>query len=222
MPRFGVEAVAIGLECAGAKVLKLAAVAIGFAGGAATASVEDEPVAEIGPSGAWEKLDEIFFDFDRIGIPGEAEPGGETSDVGVDDDAIVDGEGVAEDDIGGLASDSGQGGEGGHGAGDMAVVEFADLRGGGADVAGFVAEESGGVDEGFELFLRDGGKGLGGGAADEEGGGDHVDPLVRALRGEDGGDEELERVGEGEFAVRIGVDAREADGELRGALGAGH
>ncbi len=79
----------------------------------------------------------------------------------------------------------------------------------GAEVFRFVAIETGGADEGLEVLLRNGGV-IGCGAATlEEVLGDEVDALVGALRGEDGGDEELERVRVVELAMGIGVDGWE-------------
>ena len=52
----------------------------------------------------------------------QAEAGGEPLDVGVHDDAFIDAEGVAEDDVGGLAADAGERGERLHGGGHFAAV----------------------------------------------------------------------------------------------------
>ena len=40
--------------------------AVGLAGGAAAAAVEDEPVAEIGPGVAREEFDKVLLDADRV------------------------------------------------------------------------------------------------------------------------------------------------------------
>jgi len=44
------------------------------------------------------------------------------------------------------------------------------------------------------------------GIARKQGGRDQVDPLVGTLGGEDGGDKELQRIGEGESAMGIGIE----------------
>jgi hypothetical protein len=130
---------------------------------------------------------------------------GEAADVGIDDDADVLGEGVAEDDVGGFAADAAEGSELVHGLGDAAGVLFDDVGGGFAEGLGFIAEEAGGLDEFFDVFLGGFGEGLGGGVFFEEGGSDEVDADVGALGGEDGGDEEFDGVFVMEGAMGVGV-----------------
>ena len=141
------------------------------------------------------------------GLAGETQPAGETADMGVDDDALGEVEGVAEDDIGGLPAHAGELVEMFHGPRNLAAVIFD--QGGGAPADGFRlgAEEAGRADEAFELGGGNVGKMLGRGAALEKGGRDFVDPVIRALGGEDGGDEELEGILVVEFAmgVRVGL-----------------
>jgi hypothetical protein len=202
--------------------LEFAVGAVGFAGGAPAAAVEDEPVGEVGPGGAGEELDEVFLDADGVGEFGEGEALGETADMGVDDDAFVFIEGVSEDDIGGFASDTGKDGEGFEGVGDFAAVLGEEFGGHGADVFRLVAEEAGGADEGFEFVLGNGGVVGGGAAALKERGGDDVHALVGALGAEHRGDEEFQRVGVDEFAVGVRVDFWKPLEEFAGAVGAGH
>ena len=89
---------------------------------AAAASVPDEKMAPEGPGVLGNLLDEIFFDFDRIGVLGQSEAFTQAGDVGVDHNAGFDPIGVAEDNVGSLASDSGKVGEGCEFAGDFAVM----------------------------------------------------------------------------------------------------
>ncbi len=96
----------------GADIAKFTVWAIRLARGAAAASMEDEPVAEKGPEVAGEELDEVLFDADGVGECREAESLGETTDMRIDDDAFIFIEGVSEDNIRGLASSSGECGEG--------------------------------------------------------------------------------------------------------------
>ena len=49
-------------------------------------------------------------------------------------------------------------------------------------------------------------------------GGDHVHALVGALRGKDGGDGELERIGEHELAAGVGIGRAEAGEDIGGAF----
>ena len=194
---------------AGAEGAEFAVWTIGVAGHAAAAAVPDEEVAPEGPGVLGDLFDEVFFDFDRVFLLGQTEALAQAGDVGVDDDAGFDAVGVAEDDIGGFASDPGQMGEGFEFAGDFAFVVVDEGLGGGADIFRFVAEEAGGADEVFEVFLARGSHAFGVREFLEEGGGHHVDAHVGALRGEDGGDEELERAVVVEFAVGVGVGGAE-------------
>jgi hypothetical protein len=193
----------------GADVAEFAIRAIRLAGGATAASVENEPVAEKGPGVAGDELDEILLDADGVGEFREAEALGETADMRIDDDAFIFIEGVSEDNIRGFASSSGECGEGFKGGWHFAAMLGNEGGTHGAEVFRFVAIETGGADEGLEVLLRNGGV-IGCGAATlEEVLGDEVDALVGALRGEDGGDEELERVRVVELAMGIGVDGWE-------------
>ena len=71
----------------------------------------------------------------------------------VDDDAFVDVEGVAENDIGGLAPDPGQRVQLRHRLRDFAFVLFLDRGGRGANAFGFVPKKSGRLD-GLLQFRR--------------------------------------------------------------------
>ena len=95
-----------------ADVAEFAVGAVWFAGRTAASAVENEPVAEKGPRVAGKEFDKVLLDADGVGECREAEALGEATDMGVDDDAFVFVEGISKDDIGGLASGSGEGGEG--------------------------------------------------------------------------------------------------------------
>lgn len=127
----------------------------------------------------------------------------------IDDDAFVFIEGVSEDNIRGLASRAGKCGEGFKGGWDFAAVLGDEGGAHGADVFCLVAVEAGRADDGLEILLGNGGVIDCGAATLEEVFCDYVDPLVSALRGEDGSDEELERVRVVELAVGIGVNGWE-------------
>src|SRR5207248_4264348 len=70
--------------------------------GANAASVEDEQVRAHRPPPARDEIVQVLFDPDGIRLGGEAESPGEPSDVGVDDEPLVDAEGIPQDDVGGL------------------------------------------------------------------------------------------------------------------------
>ena len=166
-------------------------------------------MAEKGPGVAGEKFDEVLFDADGVAEGGEAEALGEAADMGIDDDAFIFLEGVSEDDIGGFASGTGEVGEGFEGGWHFAAVLREEGGTHGTEVFCLVAVEASGADEGFEVLLRDGGVVGCGATTLEEVLRDEVDALVSALRGEDGGDEELERIRVVELAVGIRVDGWE-------------
>ena len=101
-----------------------------------------------------EERHEVGFDFHRVGRLRQSEPAGEAADMGVDDDAFVHGEGVAEDDVGGLPADAGELHELRHAARDLAAVALDERPAEALERLGFVAEEAGGLDEGLEILER--------------------------------------------------------------------
>lgn len=94
-------------ERRGADIIEDAPLAIRLAGEAGAPAVPDEEVAQEGPAVAGEKRHEFAFDGDRVGLAGEPQAACDTLDVGIDDEAGIDTEGVAEDDVGGFAPDPG-------------------------------------------------------------------------------------------------------------------
>ena len=181
--------------------------AVGLAGGAAAAAVPDEEMGKEGPVLLGDDFHECLLHFDGIVLAGETQPAGETTDMGVHHDAFGKVEGIAEDDVGGFPAHAGELVEMFHGPRNLAAVIFDQGGGAAADGFGLGAEESGGADEAFELGGRDFGKMLSCGAALEKGGRDFIDPVIRALGGEDRGNEELEGILVVEFAMggRVGL-----------------
>src|SRR5205085_5796237 len=92
-----------------------------------------------------------------------------------------------------------------HRGGDAALVPLGDEAASAPDGLGLVAEEARRVYVALELGRRRGGVVLRRAVLAEEVGGDEVDALVRALRGEDCGDEEFERVRVVQAATRVRV-----------------
>ncbi len=124
----------------------------GATGFACASAVEDEQVGELAPGVLGELGDEVAFDHrDGCVLGCEVEAFGDSFDVGVDDDAGVDAEGVSEDDVGGFAGDSSEGEEFFHRARDLAAEALADGGHGLVDGEGFVAEEAEGLDEGLDF-----------------------------------------------------------------------
>src|SRR4028118_2432679 len=121
----------------GAEVVHYAVLAGRLAGLADTAAVQDQEVREDRPVPLRDRLHEVPLYLLRVVVGGEPEPVGEPPDVGVDHDALVDPEGVAEHHVGGLAPDAWQGHEVFHGPRALAAVVGgggggAAARGGGA------------------------------------------------------------------------------------------
>jgi hypothetical protein len=150
-------------------------------------------------------FEEIFFDFDRISVLGQSEAFAQAGDVGVDHNAGFDAVGVAEDDVGGFASDPGEVSEGRELAGDVALMVLDEGFCRPDEVFRLVAEEAGGSDEVFDVFLPGGGERFSVGVFFEEGGCHQVDPHVGALGRENGGDEKLEGALVVQLAVGVGV-----------------
>ena len=166
-------------------------------------------MAEEGPGIAGEELDQVLLDADGVAEFCESQALGETAHMGVDDDTFVFVKGISEDDIGRLASRAGECGERFEGGWHFAAVSGQEGGTHGADIFRLVAVEAGGADEGLEFLLRNLSVVGCGAAALEEVFGNDVDPLVGALGGEDGGDEEFERIRVVELAVGVGVNGRE-------------
>ena len=138
--------------------------------------------------------------------------------MGVDDDAFVQAEGVAEDDVRGLPADARELHELGHRARHLAAVALDEGAAEALERLRLVAEEAGGLDERLELFAS----GIcrvvrGGRAGREERRRHHVDAHVGALRREDRRDQELERVAVVEGAMAAGVGGLETREDLGGA-----
>ena len=119
---------------------------------------------------------------------------GDAEDVRIHHHAAGDAVGCAQDYVGGFARHAGQGEQFLHGFRDFAAEVVHDFGGGADDVLRFVAEEAGGMNLPLQFFLRQGDEILRGGVLAKEFRRDLVHALVSALRGEDGGDEKLERV----------------------------
>ncbi len=181
----------------------------------------DDLVGVADPVVGREYLYELLLDFLWSFRFGETEAATDTQDVGVDDDAFGFVEADAEDDIGGFASGTGDGDEFGEGFGDLRVEIGDEFAGRALERFCLVAEEAGGADEGFELGECGPGHGGGSGESAEEFRSDHVDAHVRALGGEDGGDEELEGRGVMERALDFGVGFVENFQDFGDPLGVG-
>lgn len=77
--------------------------AVGTLGGADGPPVEDKQVSQRGPLFLWDDSAELLLDLVLLVAGGQAEAIGHPCDMGVYRDPLGDAEGVAEDDVGGLA-----------------------------------------------------------------------------------------------------------------------
>lgn len=136
--------------------------------------------------------------------------------MGVHHHAHVDAEGVSEDDVGGLSSDSGEGREILHPPRHLAAVTLQKGATAGLDVLRLVPVEADPTDVG----LQDQGirRRVVGGAPvlPEQVCGDDVHLLVGTLCRQDGGHQEFQRRGEGQLAVGVGIGGLE---DLQDPLG---
>jgi len=123
-------------------------------------------------------------------------------------------ESVPEDDRRRLATDAAKADQALHRVRNDAAELVEDLLGRAADGLRLLTEEAGGVDVALELRHFDGEIGGRPWVLLEEHPGHLVDPLVARLRGEDRGDQELERCAELErrAPVRIGLGQASQDG----------
>src|SRR5829696_2318878 len=193
------------LASRGADIVEYAVRAVCPAGLARSASVEDQEVGEDGPVFFWYYLHEVLLDLHGILTLGEAEPARDTADVGVHNDALVRAESVAEDHVGRLAADAGQGYELGHRAGDLSRVLLYEGAGHAPQGAGLVAVEAGRADALFELVGGRISVVLSRTVLREQALGHPVDLHVCGLGGEDGRYQEFQGVGPVELGARVRV-----------------
>ena len=106
----------------GTKRSKFALRAVRIPREAPAASVPDELVTELGPVGTGHELDQSRLDFHRVGFGGHAQSLREAGHVGVHDDAFLEPECVAQDDVRGLASHAVERDELRQGAGNLPSV----------------------------------------------------------------------------------------------------
>ena len=166
--------------------------------------MEDQHVAEHRPVLAGEERPDLVLDGDRVRLLGPAQPAGDAPEVGVDRDPR-DTEGVAEDDVGGLATDARQLDEVLEAARDLSPVVRDEGLPETDDGARLGAVEAGRSQDLLHLLRHGGGEVGGRRVAREEGRGHLVDPDIGRLSREDRRDEQLQRGLEVELAVRVGV-----------------
>lgn len=130
--------------------------------------------------------------FDAVGIFGgcPAEALRQAADMGIDDHRR-EMEGGAEDDVGSLAADAGEGGQIAQSGRNLAVVALDQPLGTADEMAGLGVIKAGGTNQIFHLGKICRAEGGGIRVAGKEVGSDKVDAQVGTLGGEDGGNQEF-------------------------------
>jgi hypothetical protein len=180
----------------------------------------NETVTERRPFTPREQRLEVLLDLHRVVLDGEPEPVAQAADVGVDEHGGL-AERGAEDDVRRLPSDAGQRAERLHRVGYRPAVLVGDCARRRLEGLRLLAEEARTLDERLDTRGRRGGERRGCRQLGEERRRHLVHHRVRALRGEDGRDEELPRALVAQRAPRIGIGAREGAGDRARACRAG-
>ncbi len=170
----------------------------------------------------WSLHERLKVALDGIGVVmnREAKTPSQSADMRVDGDT-GDAEGVAEYHVGGLAPDPAQSDQVLHRCGDLPVVPLDEVPRKPEEGLRLRAEEPCRPHEFLNPLAGRCRKGHGVGVGGEEGGGDLVDPDVRALRGEYGRDEQLERIPEVKFTASVRVFLSEEAEDPTGTLDQG-
>lgn len=127
--------------------------------------------------------------------------------MGINDDAFAEVEGIAEDDIGGLAAHAIELDQRIHGVGNLALMSFDQGAATALDAPRLIPEEPELMDRVLEVGNRCGSVIGCGWMLLKQRGSDPIHQFVRALGGEDGGNEEFEWIRKVEFAVGVGISA---------------
>jgi len=175
----------------------------------AAAAMPDEPVAEQQPVFLRQKFHQREFDFFRRPLRDQPQPVRQSHRVRVHDDANDHVERVAEDDVRRLAPDAVELDQFLHRARHFAAVALDEFAAAVLDVLRLAAEKSGGLDELLQFGARRVREIFCAAIFFEQIRRDDIDALVRALRGKDHGDEQLERVRISQLAVRVGISLLE-------------
>jgi hypothetical protein len=170
----------------------------------ATPAVPDDTVAHGGPILTSEQLHEICFDFDGVILSGPAKSTRETTEMGVYRDARHP-KRIAKNHVGGLAPDAGQGDEILEPTRHFSGVGVAQLLGHALQSLRLCPKETGGSNDVLDVIALGCRHGDSIGIGGKQRWRDGVDPLVGALRTQDGGYEKFERGCEFKFAACIGV-----------------
>src|SRR5512139_1371130 len=204
---------------AGAGGREAASGAPGLARDADLPAVPAEPRRELPPLPPRDRLRQVLLDLPGVLRPRQAEPEGDPCDVGVHGEG-GNPEARPEKDRGGLPSHAGQRGKFLHRFRHAPAVAGDDRGGKSPDRLRLVPEEAGGAHGLLHLLLRSLRERGGPGVRAEQPGRHAVHPLVGALSGEDGGDQQFEGVPVFQQYPRAGVRAAQEGEDL--LHGGGH
>jgi hypothetical protein len=177
--------------------------------------MQDPGNREENPFPCGDEVEEIPLDFHRIDLPGEVEAAGEAGHVGVDDDPGCDPIAGAEHNVGGLATNTRQGGHLVNRSWYLAAVFGKQDPAACLNRASLGTEESGRADRRHEI--RGVGAGEGGRirVAPKQTGSHLIDPGIGALGGQNCRDQELERVAMIELDLGFGPAGSEGTQDRR-------
>ena len=178
---------------------------IRFARVAAAASVPNQPMAEQRPLALRHERHQLLLDLFCIRLFGQAETIRKARYVRVHDDTDIDIISVSEHNVRCLAAHAAKVGQILHSLRNLAAVFFDQRRAAGFDVLRLVSIEAGGLYLFFQVFDLSVRIIRGSAIVFEQLGSNDVYTFVRALSGKDGGDEQFERVGKIQLAMRIRI-----------------
>ncbi len=195
------------------QVDQLARTAIRLPSSAPASTVENQPVTQIRPMITRKQFHQVPFDLHRIGFTRQAESPRKSTDVSVDDDALVHSKCIPQNDIRRLASHPGQCSQFLQSPGDLSRVSFQNLSRRTADRLGLVSVKSRRSDQRLNFVRRNGGEIFHLRAASKQRRSHEIHPDIGALRGENRRNQQLQRVGEVQLAVRIRINRRQTPGQ---------
>src|SRR5687768_4410937 len=174
----------------------------------APAAVPDDVVAQLGPVSWGEECGDCNLDLVGVGLGGPFETADQPSEVGIDSDA-GNAETVAEYHVGGLAADAGESHQVFHPLRHFTAKALGQCRAKLDQGVGLGSKEARGLDQLLQFLPVGSGVRGGVGIAGEYQRRDQVDPLVGALCRQNGGNEQLQRVGEIELNMGVGIGGRQ-------------
>jgi len=175
---------------------------LGFADGP---TVKDEEVGDEGPFVPGNESAELLLDLVLFFTLRQSEPVGHPGDVSVHRDSLTEAEDISQHDVGRLAPDARQADELLHRSRHLTSVLLDQHLAAADDAFGLVSVEAGGADRLLQLGRIGVREIVRGAVLLEQVFRDLIDALVGALRGQDGGDQELKWVLEVERHAGVGV-----------------